>query len=85
MEVETLEDVSSAVEAGVDAVLVDNMSLAHMKAAVKIVNGRVAIDASGGVTLNNVAEIAATGVDMISIGALTHSSKAVDFGFDFDK
>jgi len=85
VEVETLEDVSSAVEADVDAVLLDNMSLAQMKAAVKIVNGQVAIEASGGVTLDNVAEIAATGVDMISIGALTHSAKALDFGFDFDK
>ena len=85
VEVETLEDVSSAVEAGVDAVLLDYMSLAQMKAAVKIVNGRVAIEASGGISLDNVGDIAATGVDMISIGALTHSPKALDFGFDFDK
>jgi nicotinate-nucleotide pyrophosphorylase (carboxylating) len=67
----------------VDAVLLDNFALADLRAAVRSVAGRLVVEASGGVTLATVAEVAATGVDVISIGALTHSVIALDIGLDF--
>jgi nicotinate-nucleotide pyrophosphorylase (carboxylating) len=78
VEVETFKDLEEALEAKADIIMLDNMSIADMTEAVRIVNGRVALEASGNVTLDNVREIAETGVDMISIGALTHSVTAAD-------
>ena len=82
VEVETLEQVQEAVAVGADIILLDNMTLIQLDAAVSLVNGRAITEASGNVTLANVADIAATGVDMISIGALTHSANALDISLD---
>ncbi len=67
---------------GVSVILLDNMSLLELREAVALVAGRIPLEASGGVTLDTVAAIAATGVDYISVGALTHSAKAVDFSME---
>ncbi len=78
VEVENLNDLQEAFEAGADIIMLDNMSEGDMREAVKIVQKRIPLEASGNVSLNNVREIAETGVDMISIGALTHSVLAAD-------
>ncbi len=78
IEVDTLEQLREALEEPIDAVLLDNMTPAQLAQAVAIVGGRVVTEASGGVTRENVAQIAATGVDLITIGALTHSAPALD-------
>ena len=83
VEAETLDQVQEAVESGADIVMLDNMSIADMTTAVEIVDGRAATEASGGVTLENVREVAETGVDRISIGALTHSVMSVDISLEF--
>lgn len=83
VEADTLAQVKQAVEAGADIILLDNMSNAQLRQAVKIVAGRAKTEASGGVNLKTVRGIAATGVDFISVGALTHSARAVDIGLDF--
>lgn len=80
IEVERLDDLVQAIEAGADIVMLDNMSIPDMREAVRIAHGKVILEASGGVTLDNVREIAETGVDIISVGALTHSASAVDIG-----
>ena len=67
---------------GIDVILLDNMNCADMAAAVKLGAGRVQFEASGGVTLDTIADIAATGVDFISVGALTHSARAIDFSLE---
>jgi nicotinate-nucleotide pyrophosphorylase (carboxylating) len=82
VEVDTFEQLREALDTPVDAVLLDNMSPAQLADAVKIVNGRVIAEASGGVTAQNVREIATSGVDLISVGWLTHSAPALDFGLD---
>lgn len=82
VEVESLEGVMEAIESGADAVLLDNMSYERMKEAVEFIDGRVLVEASGGVNLNNIRQIAETGVDLISIGALTHSVRAVDLSLE---
>jgi nicotinate-nucleotide pyrophosphorylase (carboxylating) len=64
--------------------MVDNMSLMELREAVRLVEGRAVVEASGGVTLETVRPIAETGVDWISVGALTHSAPALDLGLDFD-
>jgi nicotinate-nucleotide pyrophosphorylase (carboxylating) len=84
VECDTLDQVKSAVEANVDIVLLDNMSLEKMTEAVAMIGGRAIVEASGGVTLDTVRSIAETGVDWISIGALTHSARALDLGLDFE-
>jgi nicotinate-nucleotide pyrophosphorylase (carboxylating) len=80
IEVETrsLEDVAAALELGVERILLDNMSLDQMRSAVQLANGRAKLEASGNVNLERVRQIAETGVDFISIGALTHSAKVFD-------
>ena len=80
IEVETrnLDEVLEAVSAGADIIMLDNMSCEEMKNAVTLINGRAKTEASGGITLVNIAEVAATGVDIISLGALTHSVTAFD-------
>ena len=82
VEIEDPNDVEEAISAGADILLLDNMSTADMSTAVKLAGGRVLIEASGRVSLRNVREVAATGVDLISVGALTHSSRALDIGLD---
>lgn len=83
VEADNLDQVRQAVEAGADIVLLDNMSLNELRAAVKLVNGRAKVEASGGVNLDTVRSIAETGIDFISVGAITHSARAVDIGLDF--
>jgi CheY-like chemotaxis protein len=78
------EEVRQATAAGADYVLLDNMTTEQLRAAVGIVAGRAKTEASGGVTLATVRAIAETGVDFISVGALTHSAAAVDLGLDFE-
>lgn len=84
IECDTLEQVREALEAGADAVLLDNMELESMRAAVALAHGRAIVEASGGMTLQRVAEVAKIGVDVISVGALTHSAPALDVALDFD-
>ena len=84
VECDTLEQVDAAIAAGADWVLLDNMSLEQLYEAVARCRGRVITEASGGITLDTVRRIAETGVDRISVGALTHSAPALDFGLDFD-
>lgn len=78
-EVTNLEELEEAIQAGTDFVLLDNFDVAGMAGAVRHAAGRVKLEASGGVTLANLAEVAATGVDYVSLGALTHSAGSVDF------
>ncbi|HMD02470.1 MAG TPA: nicotinate-nucleotide diphosphorylase (carboxylating), partial [Candidatus Baltobacteraceae bacterium] len=68
----------------VDAVLLDNFSIADLRAAVRRIDGTLTVETSGGITLANVADVAATGVDVISVGALTHSVQALDVALDID-
>ncbi|QMU55845.1 MAG: carboxylating nicotinate-nucleotide diphosphorylase [Candidatus Mycalebacterium zealandia] len=82
VEAKELHQVSEAVEAGADVVMLDNMSVDLMKEAVRIVDGKILTEASGGVTLENVKRVASTGVDIISVGALTHSAPALDISLD---
>jgi nicotinate-nucleotide pyrophosphorylase (carboxylating) len=83
IEADTLAQVEAFLSlSGVDVILLDNMSLAELRTAVGLSAGRIPLEASGGVTLETVAAIAATGVDFISAGALTHSAKAVDFSME---
>ena len=82
VEVDTLEQLEQALAHPIDAILLDNMQIATLEQAVQIINGRVIAEASGGVTLDTVRSIAETGVDLISVGALTHSSTALDIGLD---
>jgi nicotinate-nucleotide pyrophosphorylase (carboxylating) len=84
IEVDTLDQLREVLEEGADAVLLDNMTPGDLRSAVALVGGRMTCEASGGVTLANVAEIAKTGVDLISVGALTHSAPVFDFGLDIE-
>jgi nicotinate-nucleotide pyrophosphorylase (carboxylating) len=83
IEVETLEDMEEALEHGARIILLDNMSLDDLRLAVTLNKGRAVLEASGGVTLDSVKAIAATGVDVISSGAITHSAPCLDLGLDF--
>jgi nicotinate-nucleotide pyrophosphorylase (carboxylating) len=84
VEADSLAQVAQAVDAGADIILLDNMTPAQLRQAVKLVARRAKTEASGGVNLKTVRAIARTGVDFISVGALTHSARAVDIGLDFD-
>ena len=84
VECDSLEQVEAAVQAGADIVMLDNMSTQVMAEAVRLVGGRAITEASGGVRLDTVRAIAETGVNWISVGALTHSAPALDLGLDFD-
>jgi nicotinate-nucleotide pyrophosphorylase (carboxylating) len=84
IEVDRLDQIATALAAGADTILLDNFSLADMRTGVAQIAGRALVEASGGVTLERVAEIAATGVDVISVGALTHSVRALDLGLDIE-
>ena len=83
VEVDTLEQLEEALDEGVDIVMLDNMTNAQMKKAVEMAAGRAVVEASGGVTLARIPEIAATGVDLISSGAITHSAPNFDVGLDY--
>ncbi len=82
IEVDSLEQLEEALEAGIDAVLLDNMGRNELREGVRIVGGRVTVEASGSITRENVAGVAATGVDVISVGSITHSAPALDLGLD---
>ena len=82
VECDTLDQVKEALSAGADMILLDNMGLAEMRQAVALSGGRVPLEASGGVRLENVRAIAETGVDFISVGRITQSAPAVDIGLD---
>jgi nicotinate-nucleotide pyrophosphorylase (carboxylating) len=82
IEADTREQVEEALAAGADHILLDNMTPDELREAVALVAGRAKTEASGGIRLANVADIAATGVDYISVGALTHSARAVDFSLE---
>ena len=82
VECESLSQVEEALAAGADVLLLDNMPLPLLTQTVKLVKGRAIAEASGGVTLENIAAIAKTGVDVISVGALTHSAPALDISMD---
>jgi len=84
VEVRTVSESSEAVEAGADIVMLDNMNLEDMREAVKSIHGRALIEASGGIKLDNVRAVAETGVDFISIGALTHSARALDISLELE-
>ena len=82
VECDTLEQLQDALAAGADAILLDNMSLEQLRRAVAVTDGRARLEASGGVTLETVRAIAETGVDEISVGALTHSAPALDVSLE---
>ncbi len=84
IEVETknIEEVKEAVDCIVDIIMLDNFQISKMKESVQLINGRCKIEASGNVSIDNVTDIAETGVDYISIGALTHSVKALDISLN---
>jgi nicotinate-nucleotide pyrophosphorylase (carboxylating) len=84
VEADTLAQVRQAVEAGADCILLDNMPPATLRRAVHLVAGRARTEASGGITLATVRAVAETGVDFISVGALTHSAPAVDLALDWE-
>jgi nicotinate-nucleotide pyrophosphorylase (carboxylating) len=83
-ETTTLQEVEDAVEVGVDIIMLDNMVLEDMKNAVKLIAGKAEVEASGGVNLKTVRSVAETGVDFISVGALTHSYKALDISLEIE-
>jgi nicotinate-nucleotide pyrophosphorylase (carboxylating) len=84
VEADHLEQVRQAVEAGADVILLDNMTPRELRAAVDAVQGRAQLEASGGVTLETIRAVAESGVDFISVGAITHSARAVDIALDFE-
>ena len=84
IEVTTLDEVDDVLQLAPDAILLDNMPLSTLQASVQEVAGRIVTEASGGVNLDTVRAIAETGVDLISVGALTHSAPVLDIGLDFD-
>ncbi|MDB6065491.1 MAG: Nicotinate-nucleotide pyrophosphorylase [Pedosphaera sp.] len=85
VEADTLEQVEQALAAKADIVLLDNMTLIQLRLAVQNAKGRAQTEASGGINLASIRAVAETGVDYISVGALTHSARAVDIGLDFDE
>lgn len=84
VEVENFDELNEALELGADMIMLDNWPLPEMREAVELVAGRAKLEASGGVTLDKVRDIAATGVDFISVGELTHSAPALDFALELE-
>jgi nicotinate-nucleotide pyrophosphorylase (carboxylating) len=84
VEAETLDEVDEAIEAGAETILADNMSLDDLRETVRRTRGRARVEISGGVTLERMPELAATGADCASVGALTHSAPAVDVSFEIE-
>ncbi len=85
VEVDSLEQLDKALELGANAILLDNMKPDTLREAVKRTAGRATLEASGNITADTIAAIAATGVDLISSGAITHSAKCLDLGLDFQQ
>ncbi|MBQ4225276.1 MAG: carboxylating nicotinate-nucleotide diphosphorylase [Oscillospiraceae bacterium] len=85
VEVRSRDELNQAIEAGADVIMLDNMSVEEMAECVKITDGRAKLEASGGITLETIRDIAQTGVDIISSGALTHSAKAFDISLKIKK
>jgi nicotinate-nucleotide pyrophosphorylase (carboxylating) len=85
VEVDTLDQLEEALHFPIDAVLLDNMDVKMLKKAVALVKGRVVTEASGGVTLENVREVAMTGVEVISVGALTHAARSLDSSLEWEE
>ena len=83
VEIDRLDQLDEVLAAGVDTIMLDNFSIEDMRSGVARIAGRAKVEASGGITLGLIREIAATGVDVISVGALTHSVRALDLGLDF--
>lgn len=84
VEVDSLEQIPLALQGGADTIMLDNFSLKDTRRGVECIAGRAKVEASGNMTLDHVADVACTGVDIISVGALTHSVKAIDLGLDWD-
>jgi len=84
VEVDRLDQIAPVLAAGVDIIMLDNFNLDALREGVALIGGRAIVEASGGVNLDTVAAIAATGVDVISVGALTHSARALDLGLDIE-
>jgi nicotinate-nucleotide pyrophosphorylase (carboxylating) len=84
VEVESVEAAEEALVAGADIIMVDNMSVEDTARVTVFASGRALVEASGGITMSNIAAVAGTGVDMISIGALTHSSRSLDMSLEID-
>lgn len=82
VEVDRLDQIEPVLAAGIGTIMLDNFSLDDLRAGVALVAGRAIVEASGGVSLDTVRSIAETGVDVISVGALTHSAPALDLGLD---
>lgn len=82
VEVDRLDQIPAVLAAGADTIMLDNFSLTDLREGVALIAGAALVEASGGVSLKTVADIAATGVDLISVGALTHSTRALDLGLD---
>lgn len=82
VEVDRFEQIEAVLHSGVTGILLDNFSTADLRAGVNLIDGRCLVEASGGVTLATVADIAATGVDIISVGTITHGANALDLGLD---
>jgi nicotinate-nucleotide pyrophosphorylase (carboxylating) len=85
VEADTLEQVEQAAAVGADFILLDNMKPEQLRAAIQLINHRSQTEASGGINLSTIRGIAETGVDFISVGAITHSARAVDIGLDFEE
>jgi nicotinate-nucleotide pyrophosphorylase (carboxylating) len=84
IEVESTEQLEAAIAAGADIVMLDNMSVDEMREAVSLADGRCRIEASGGITMATIREVAETGVDMISVGWITHSAPALDVALELE-
>ena len=84
VEVESVKQAQEALSAGADIIMLDNMNVKDMRRVVELVQGRALLEASGGITLDNVRSVAEAGVDLISVGALTHSAKALDISVEVD-
>jgi nicotinate-nucleotide pyrophosphorylase (carboxylating) len=84
VEVESVKQAQEALSAGADIIMLDNMNVKDMRRVVKLVQGRALLEASGGITLDNVRSVAEAGVDLISVGALTHSAKALDISLEVE-
>jgi nicotinate-nucleotide pyrophosphorylase (carboxylating) len=82
VEAEKISQVQECLECGVDIIMLDNMSPVEMREAVGIINGRTLVEASGGISLETIRQIAETGVDLISVGRLTHSAPACDISME---
>lgn len=84
VEVDRIEQITPVLAGGADTIMLDNFSLEDLRRGVELINGKALVEASGGVSLETIAGISSTGVDLISVGALTHGARALDLGLDMD-